>query len=200
MRAKFGNNSGHMGGIGSNSNSNPNGAGGGYGIGAPDMDNVLNSVSGAFSLELSMVSSAINNESVRASVANLTNTATSDKGKKKKRVDEKTKVEEPEKGTQKKSKKVDNAPVMGIRSRLTTTMTTRTVATNETAPIASQSTVILEWSRLTTTMVTRTVATKETAPIASRSTVISERHLTVVYYLLQKTSCSLSGGGSNNNT
>jgi len=37
-----------MGGVGSNSNYNPNSAGGGYGIGAPDMDNVINSVSGAF--------------------------------------------------------------------------------------------------------------------------------------------------------
>uniref|UniRef100_A0A7S4AP65 Arf-GAP domain-containing protein n=2 Tax=Pseudo-nitzschia australis TaxID=44445 RepID=A0A7S4AP65_9STRA len=77
MRAKFGNNSGRMGGVGSNSNYNPNGAGGGYGIGAPDMDNVINSVSGAFSSGLSMVSSAVNDESARASVSNLANTATS---------------------------------------------------------------------------------------------------------------------------
>jgi len=83
MRAKFGNNSGHMGGIGSNSNSNPNGAGGGYGIGAPDMDNVLNSVSGAFSSGLSMVSLDVNNKSVRASDLNLANAATSDEEKKK---------------------------------------------------------------------------------------------------------------------
>eukprot|EP00532_Pseudo-nitzschia_australis_P006106 CAMPEP_0168175020 /NCGR_PEP_ID=MMETSP0139_2-20121125/6865_1 /TAXON_ID=44445 /ORGANISM="Pseudo-nitzschia australis, Strain 10249 10 AB" /LENGTH=123 /DNA_ID=CAMNT_0008093311 /DNA_START=526 /DNA_END=898 /DNA_ORIENTATION=- len=91
MRAKFGNNSGHMGGMAA--------------IPIPilmvleeDTASVLNSVSGAFSLELSMVSSAINNESVRASVANLTNTATSDKGKKKKRVDETDKTRRTREG------------------------------------------------------------------------------------------------------
>lgn len=77
MQAKFGNNGGRMGGVGSNSNYDPNSSGGGYGIGAPDMDNVMNSVSGAFSSGLSMVSSAVNDEQTRASVSNLASTATS---------------------------------------------------------------------------------------------------------------------------
>jgi len=83
MQTKFGNNGGRMGGvgsssmqgIGSNSNYNPNG--GGYGIAAPDMDNVISSVSGVFSSGLSMVSSAVNDQSTRDSVSNLANTATS---------------------------------------------------------------------------------------------------------------------------
>jgi len=85
MQAKFGN-GGRMGGVGSNSmqgigsNSNYNpgsGYGGGYGINAPDMDNVISSVSGAFSSGLSMVSSAVNDQSTRATVSQFTNTATS---------------------------------------------------------------------------------------------------------------------------
>mmetsp|Transcript_33215 Transcript_33215/g.78448 ORF Transcript_33215/g.78448 Transcript_33215/m.78448 type:complete len:520 (+) Transcript_33215:84-1643(+) len=96
MRAKFGNNAGRMGGvgssgigssmqgIGSNPNYNPNnGGGGGYGIGAPDMDNVINGVSSVFSTGLSLVSSAastaasaVNDDSTKASVSNLANTAT----------------------------------------------------------------------------------------------------------------------------
>jgi hypothetical protein len=91
MAAKFGNNGGRMGGvgsssmqgIGSNSNYNPNG-GGGYGIGAPDMDNVMNSVTGVFSSGLSlassglsMASSAVNDQSTRASVSQFANSATS---------------------------------------------------------------------------------------------------------------------------
>lgn len=83
MQAKFGNSGGRMGGvgsssmqgIGSNSNYNPNG--GGYGIGAPDMDNVISSVSGAFSSGLSMVSSAVNDQSTRNSVSNFASSATS---------------------------------------------------------------------------------------------------------------------------
>merc|ERR1712176_1150642 len=74
MQAKFGN-GGRMGGVGSSSmqgiGSNPNynpgsGYGGGYGINAPDMDNVL-----------SIVSSAVNDQSTRATVSQLTSTATS---------------------------------------------------------------------------------------------------------------------------
>lgn len=92
MRAKFGNNAGRgmggvgsstMQGIGSNPNYNPNG-GGGYGIGAPDIDNVVNSVTGVFSTGLSLVSSAattaasaVKDENTRAQVSNLANTATS---------------------------------------------------------------------------------------------------------------------------
>jgi len=96
MRAKFGNNAGRMGGVGSSSSSssmqgigsdpnyNPNnGGGGGYGIGAPDMDNVINGVSSVFSTGLSLVSSAastaasaVNDDSTKASVSNLANTAT----------------------------------------------------------------------------------------------------------------------------
>lgn len=86
MRAKFGNNAGRMGGvgssmqgIGSNPNYNPNG-GGGYGLSAPDMDNVISSVSGVFSSGLSLVSSAasaVNDESTRGAVSNLASTATS---------------------------------------------------------------------------------------------------------------------------
>jgi len=83
MQAKFGNNGGRMGGvgsssmqgIGSNSNYNPNS--GGYGIGAPDMDNVITSVSGAFSSGLSLVSSAVNDQATRASVTQFTSSATS---------------------------------------------------------------------------------------------------------------------------
>ena len=84
MQAKFGN-GGRMGGVGSSSmqgiGSNPNynpgsGYGGGYGMNAPDMDNVINSVSGAFSSGLSMVSSAVNDQSTRATVSQLTSTAT----------------------------------------------------------------------------------------------------------------------------
>jgi len=86
MQAKFGNNGGRMGGVGSSSmqgiGSNPNynpgsGYGGGYGIGAPGMDNVMNSVSGAFASGLSIVSSAVNDQSTRATVSQLTSTATS---------------------------------------------------------------------------------------------------------------------------
>lgn len=85
MQAKFGNNGGRMGGvgssmqgIGSNPNYNPgSGYGGNYGIGAPDMDNVINSVSGAFSTGLSFVSSAVNDPANRATVSQLTSTATS---------------------------------------------------------------------------------------------------------------------------
>ena len=96
MAAKFGNNGGRMGGvgsssmqgIGSNPNYNPNGGygggGGGYGIGAPDMDNVMSSVSGAFSSGLSlassglsMASSAVNDQSTRASVSQFASSATS---------------------------------------------------------------------------------------------------------------------------
>jgi len=87
MAAKFGNNGGRMGGvgsssmqgIGSNSNYNPNG-----GYGAPDMDNVMSSVSGAFSSGmslassgLSMASSAVNDQSTRASVSQFASSATS---------------------------------------------------------------------------------------------------------------------------
>lgn len=84
MQAKFGN-GGRMGGVGSSSmqgiGSNPNynpgsGYGGSYGINAPDMDNVINSVSGAFSSGLSLVSSAVNDQSTRATVSQFTNTAT----------------------------------------------------------------------------------------------------------------------------
>jgi len=79
MQAKFGNNRGRMGGvgsssmqgIGSNSNYNP-----GSGYGTPDMDNVMNSVSGAFASGLSMVSSAVNDQSTRATVSQFTSTAT----------------------------------------------------------------------------------------------------------------------------
>lgn len=85
MAAKFGGSGGRMGGvgsgggmqgIGSNPNYNPNG-GGGYGVSAPSVDNVIGSVTGAFSSGLSMVSSAVNDESTRNSVSMLTNTATS---------------------------------------------------------------------------------------------------------------------------
>lgn len=68
-----------MQGIGSNSNYNPNG-----GYGAPDMDNVMSSVSGAFSSGmslassgLSMASSAVNDQSTRASVSQFASSATS---------------------------------------------------------------------------------------------------------------------------
>ena len=85
MQAKFGN-GGNMGGvgssmqgIGSNSSYNPNTGnyGGGYGAGAPDIGNVIGSVAGAFTSGLSLVSSAVNDESTRASVSNLASTATS---------------------------------------------------------------------------------------------------------------------------
>mmetsp|Transcript_14596 Transcript_14596/g.30189 ORF Transcript_14596/g.30189 Transcript_14596/m.30189 type:complete len:497 (+) Transcript_14596:220-1710(+) len=83
MQAKFGN-GGQMGGVGSSSmqgiGSNPNynphsGYGGGYG--APDVSNLVSGVTGAFSTGLSLVSSAVNDESTRASVSNLASTATS---------------------------------------------------------------------------------------------------------------------------
>jgi len=83
MQAKFGN-GGKMGGVGSSSmqgiGSNPNynphsGYGGGYG--APDVSNLVSGVTGAFSTGLSLVSSAVNDESTRASVSNLASTATS---------------------------------------------------------------------------------------------------------------------------
>lgn len=79
MKAKFGNNGGRMGGvgssmqgIGSNPNYNPGSGYGGYGVGAPDMDNVINSVSGAFSTGLSLVSSAVKDPAV----SQFTSTAT----------------------------------------------------------------------------------------------------------------------------
>ncbi len=82
MQAKFGN-GGRMGGvgssmqgIGSNSGYNPAtgsyGSGGGYG----DMGNMVGNLTGAFSSGLSMVSSAVTDDSTRASVSNLANTAT----------------------------------------------------------------------------------------------------------------------------
>jgi len=82
MQAKFGNSGGRMGGvgsssmqgIGSNPNYNPNG---GYGVGAPDLDSVVNSVSGAFSTGLNFVSSVVNDESTKATVSNLGTTVTS---------------------------------------------------------------------------------------------------------------------------
>ena len=85
MQAKFGNTGGRMGGvgsssmqgIGSNPNYDPNSGGYGTGIGAPDMDNVISSVSGAFSSGLSMVSSVVNDDSTRASVSYLGNTVSS---------------------------------------------------------------------------------------------------------------------------
>jgi hypothetical protein len=61
-----------MQGIGSNPNYNPNG-----GYGGPDLDSVVNSVSGAFSSGLSFVSSVVNDESTKASVASIASTATS---------------------------------------------------------------------------------------------------------------------------
>lgn len=86
MQAKFGNAGVKMGGvgskpmqgIGSNPQYNPNAGGYGSGINAPDMDNVINSVSGAFSSGLSMVSSAasvVTDESTKATVSNLASTA-----------------------------------------------------------------------------------------------------------------------------
>jgi hypothetical protein len=80
MQAKFGN-SGRMGGvgsssmqgIGSNPNYNPNG---GYG-GGPDLDSVVNSVSGAFSSGLNFVSSVVNDEATRSTVSNLGSSAAS---------------------------------------------------------------------------------------------------------------------------
>jgi len=88
MQAKFGNKGGKMGGVGSNpmqgvgSNPkyNPNSGGYGSGIGAPDMDNVINSVSGVFSSGLSMVSSAasaVTDESTKSTVSNLGSTVSS---------------------------------------------------------------------------------------------------------------------------
>lgn len=84
MQAKFGNNGGRMGGvgssmqgIGSDPNYNPNGGMGGYGAAAPSVDSVINGVTGAFSSGLSMVSSAVNDEATRASVSTLATTATS---------------------------------------------------------------------------------------------------------------------------
>merc|ERR1712195_414593 len=79
MQAKFGNTGGKMGGVGSGSmqgvgsdpNYNPNSSGG---YGAPDMDNVINNVSGAFSSGLSMVSSVVTDQSTRASVSKVGNT------------------------------------------------------------------------------------------------------------------------------
>jgi ADP-ribosylation factor GTPase-activating protein 1 len=79
MQAKFGNSGGRMGGvgsssmqgIGSNPNYNPNG-----GYGGPNLDSVVNSVSGAFSSGLSFVSSVVNDESTKSSVSNLASTAT----------------------------------------------------------------------------------------------------------------------------
>lgn len=83
MQAKFGN-GGKMGGvgssmqgIGSNSNYNPHTGSYGGGYGAPDMGNVMSSVTGAFSTGLSLVSSTVNDPSARASVSNLASTATS---------------------------------------------------------------------------------------------------------------------------
>jgi hypothetical protein len=81
MQAKFGNTGGKMSGVGSSSmqgvgsdpNYNPNSSG----YGAPDMDNVINNVSGAFSSGLSMVSSVVTDQSTRASVSNLGNTVSS---------------------------------------------------------------------------------------------------------------------------
>ena len=84
MAAKFGNSGGRMGGvgsgggssmqgIGSNPNYNPNG---GYG-GGPDLDSMVNSVSGAFSSGLNFVSSVVNDESTRSAVSSIGNTATS---------------------------------------------------------------------------------------------------------------------------
>jgi len=86
MAAKFGNNGGRMGGvgssmqgIGSNSNYNPNtgGYGGGYGIGSTDINSAISSVSGAFSSGLSFASSVVNDPSTRASVSSFANTAAS---------------------------------------------------------------------------------------------------------------------------
>ena len=82
MQAKFGNTGGKMGGVGSGSmqgvgsdpNYNPNSSGG---YGAPDMDNVINNVSGAFSSGLSMVSSVVTDQSTRASVSKVGNTVSS---------------------------------------------------------------------------------------------------------------------------
>ncbi|KAL3904693.1 MAG: hypothetical protein SGILL_009967 [Bacillariaceae sp.] len=62
-----------MQGIGSNPNYNPNG---GYG-GGPDLDSMVNSVSGAFSSGLNFVSSVVNDESTRSAVSNVGSTATS---------------------------------------------------------------------------------------------------------------------------
>jgi hypothetical protein len=81
MAAKFGNSGGRMGGvgsssmqgIGSNQNYNPNG---GYG-GGPNLDSMVNSVSGAFSSGLNFVSSVVNDESTISTISNLGNTASS---------------------------------------------------------------------------------------------------------------------------
>jgi hypothetical protein len=62
-----------MQGIGSNPNYNPNS--GGYG-GGPDLDSVVNTVSGAFSTGLSFVSSVVNDESTKATISSLGSTAT----------------------------------------------------------------------------------------------------------------------------
>lgn len=82
MAAKFGNSGGRMGGVGSSSmqgigsNPNYNSSSGGFG-GGPDLDNVLGSVTSAFSSGLSLVSSVVNDEQTRAamgsSVSNLSN-------------------------------------------------------------------------------------------------------------------------------
>lgn len=84
MAAKFGNNGGRMGGvgssmqgIGSNPNYNPNSGGYGGGYGAPDVSGMVGSLTGAFSSGLSMVSSAVQDESTRATVSQFANTATS---------------------------------------------------------------------------------------------------------------------------
>ncbi|KAG7338052.1 putative GTPase activating protein [Nitzschia inconspicua] len=82
MAAKFGNSGGRMGGVGSSSmqgiGSNPNyNPHSGYGGGGPDLDSVVNSVSGAFSSGLSFVSSVVNDESTKATISNLGSTATS---------------------------------------------------------------------------------------------------------------------------
>jgi len=55
--------------------------------------------------------------------------------RKKIQVDKTNEGEEPEKGIRKQSKKVGDAPVTGIRSCLTTTMATRTVATRKPPPM-----------------------------------------------------------------
>jgi len=72
-----------MQGIGSNPDYNSNSGGYDSVIGPPDMDNVINSVSGAFSSGLSMVSSAasaVTDESTKATVSNLGNAVSSYSG------------------------------------------------------------------------------------------------------------------------